>query len=77
MLFFFVALAESVTDAIGLIAAVMVLEIAREIRAWQRGKRLRDVERDIHRCLFNHPTKPRKSRTKTGRVAGSPSHGPN
>jgi len=47
-------------ELVGLVCAVLVAEIAREIRAWHRGKRLRDVERDIHRCLINHPTRRKK-----------------
>lgn len=43
------------TDAVGLILAVAVVEIAREWRGYQRGRRLREVETKITECLVNHP----------------------
>lgn len=75
MLFLFLHLASSITDALGLIGSVIVLELAREIRAWQRGKRLQNVERDVLFVASQQPA-PRKPRTKPADPL-PPVHGPN
>jgi hypothetical protein len=50
------ALSRDLADAFGLIIGIVIVEIAREIRAYSRGQRLRYLERDISLCLLNHKT---------------------
>lgn len=66
-------LTDDVQAKIGMLLAIILAEVVREVRAWSRGKRLVLVEKEIATCLVNHPT-PRKPRAK---APEHPTHGAN